>query len=309
MPTLSEGLTVADIDDLKVLDVGSGSFSSLIRKVTSIDSNYPQLVDRWYRFYPGASYTEQLPGIVASTAQSGQWVMFPSPLVISSAAPTGLAQFVDMQWINVSNGDRFYSSPNLVWILESGGGSSATTTITSGFTQPAVNSTVTINVGDSASFPLGSWVYIDGGGVYQVTSVVGPTQLEINNEGVTGNAAPSTTIASGALVSFSGSPGTPVNTNVTSLGTVTTGTHDFDWEAAGSTVTVDGAVTFQNLSIGAGKRSHEVLLAWTSGTITFFPVTWVDGVAPSVTGKTYKLSFFTYDGGTTVYGDFAQLGA
>lgn len=82
-------------------------------------------------------------------------------------------------------------------------GSNAYTTLTAGFTQPAVLDIV------SASVVLGSWatvgqvVYVETGGYYAVDSKTATT-IVLQNLGYTGNAAPAALIANGQGVSPGG---------------------------------------------------------------------------------------------------------
>ena len=78
------------------------------------------------------------------------------------------------------------------------------TLTTANFNQPAVDSSVTLSVRNSRMFPIGTNVAVDGGGVYLVAAQPSATQLQITNKGAIGNAAPTTVIASGAVVAASG---------------------------------------------------------------------------------------------------------
>jgi hypothetical protein len=202
MPSFSQAIAVADITDLKALAASNGD----IRKVTQLDATYAY-PDSYYIFRLGVSYTERLPGIVEDDAATGFWVMFPQPLALSSGDPTGSADLPGILWVNTTTGDRFISNPDLSWSAVAGGGGATSTTTTTSYTQPAVDSNVTVNVGDSSIFAVGQYVFVETGGNYKVISKPGATQLEIQNTGDTGNAVPSTSISSGSLVVPSGAFG------------------------------------------------------------------------------------------------------
>lgn len=198
-------IEVADITALKAFAASDGD----IKKVTEIDATYPYPAS-YYCFQLGATYTENAPGIVADDLATGFWVMIGQPLVLNSGDPSGDADFPGILWVNTTSNARYISnaaSPSQWDTIGSGSAGSATTTTTTGYTQPAVNSNVTINVGDSSIFAVGQFVFVETGGNYEVISKPGPTQLEIENTGATGNAAPATTISTGSLVAPSGPPG------------------------------------------------------------------------------------------------------
>lgn len=72
----------------------------------------------------------------------------------------------------------------------------AKTTTTSGFTQPNVAATTTVNVVSTAGLKVNYPVYIEGGGHYTVTNIAGLT-ITIRNTGNNGNAAPAASITTG----------------------------------------------------------------------------------------------------------------
>lgn len=90
-------------------------------------------------------------------------------------------------------------------------GNNAYTLLTSYFTQPIIGGLVTIQVSTNNQ-NIGSWgaigqyIYIENGGYYIVSSSTATTMI-IQNTGVSGNAAPGTTIATNSKVSPAGSPG------------------------------------------------------------------------------------------------------
>ena len=207
MASFSSAIAVADITALKAVVASDG----LIRKVTTLDATY-DYPSSFYVFELGATYTERLPGIVQDTAATGYWVMYPSPLVLAAGNPSGSADFPGILWVNTSTNDRYISNPDLSWSAIAGGTSNGTTTTTTGFTQPSVLGNVTVDVVDSSGFSVGAYVYVEDGGTYEIISIPGVTQLELQNTGITGNAVPSTAIAIGRLVSPTGQPGQDAGT-------------------------------------------------------------------------------------------------
>jgi len=151
-----------------------------------------------------------------------------------------------------------------------GAGLNAFTTLSANFTQPAVNSTVTINVGTTAWMASGQGIYVQGGGYYSVSTVVDLIHVTVTNLGTTGNAAPGATIVSGTsiIVSPSGTPGT------SGRDAFTTTTASFVMPTTNGTVTVSvGATAWmaqgQNLYLpSVGYMSVAVINSPTSVVLT-----------------------------------------
>jgi hypothetical protein len=172
------------------------------------------------------------------------------------------------------------SAGGLIGATGSGGaGKNAFTNLAANFTQPAVNSTVSINVGTTAWMAVGQVIFVQGGGYYSVSSITDLTDAVVTNLGYTGNAAPATTVTSGSTVAVT--PGGLAGAAGTSAYTVTTAS--FTQPTTGSTVTVTVGNTSwmaqgQNVFIpGAGYYSvstvtdstHVVLInSGTSGNST-----------------------------------------
>lgn len=76
----------------------------------------------------------------------------------------------------------------------------AATTITAGFTQPAVGATVVAAFASATGYAVGMNVNIVGGGVYTITNIAG-LSITIRNTGAAGNAAPTTAVSTGGAVS------------------------------------------------------------------------------------------------------------
>jgi microcystin-dependent protein len=92
-------------------------------------------------------------------------------------------------------------------------GASGTTvysTFTQPFTVPAVGSSVAVFVQDPSSFAVGQIVYIPGAGYFAVTGVNTSTlSLTLQNQGLTGNAPPGTSIPVGEQITATGPQGPP----------------------------------------------------------------------------------------------------
>jgi HYR domain len=121
---------------------------------------------------------------------------------------------------NLLSGISSNSSLGLVNTIVAGnvGGdcsTSAFTTTSANFTQPAAGSTVSATVGDTTWMSAGQHIYVATGGYYTVSSITDATDVVLTNLGYTGDAAPGATISSGSAVG----PGV-------SLGRVASGGHN-----------------------------------------------------------------------------------
>lgn len=93
----------------------------------------------------------------------------------------------------------------------------AYTTISAGFTQPAVNSTVNVQVVVSSWAAVGQVVFIATGGYYSVFSIPDGTHITVTNLGYPGNAAPAANVTSPQAVSPGGLQGATGATGVSTL--------------------------------------------------------------------------------------------
>jgi hypothetical protein len=143
-----------------------------------------------------------------------------------------------------------------------GAGLNAFTTLSANFIQPAVNATVSANVGTTAWIATGQGVYVQGGGYYQVASVPDLTHVNLTNLGTAGNAAPGATVTSGTNVTVtpSGTPGT------SGVNAFTTTTAAFTQPAVSSTV----SVTFGNT---AWMAQNQYVFVSGGGTYTVASIT------------------------------------
>jgi microcystin-dependent protein len=76
------------------------------------------------------------------------------------------------------------------------------TTLTAGFTQPAVGATVSIAVVSTAGFIANQPINIAVGGAYTIASVTDASHLVVTNTGAIGNAAPTVNVPTGGVVTF-----------------------------------------------------------------------------------------------------------
>lgn len=81
------------------------------------------------------------------------------------------------------------------------------TQLTAGFSQPAVDANVTIEVVSTTFMVAGQEIFIGSGGYYEVQSITDATDAIVQNRGYDANAAPGTPIASGQGVSPAGEKG------------------------------------------------------------------------------------------------------
>jgi len=95
-------------------------------------------------------------------------------------------------------------------------GVNAYTTTASSYTQPAANSTVTVQVGTTSWMVAGENLFVGGGGgTYSIASIVDGTHVSLTNLGYAGNASPTTVISGSATVSPTGLKGDTGTTGAT----------------------------------------------------------------------------------------------
>lgn len=86
-------------------------------------------------------------------------------------------------------------------------GVNAFTVLTAQFVQPAADANVTVDVEDSTWMGVGQYLFCVTGGYYQVVTKPTSTSVQLKNLGYTGNAAPTTVIASASQISPGGIKG------------------------------------------------------------------------------------------------------
>jgi hypothetical protein len=146
-----------------------------------------------------------------------------------------------------------------------GPGLNAFTTLSASFTQPAVNATVTVNIGTTAWMAPGQGIFIASGGYYTVSSIADLSHAVVTNVGGSVNAAPGSTVTGSGtqIVSPAGIPGS------TGVNAYTVTTANFTTPAAGSSATINVGNTLwcsngQNLFVaGAGYYQIASILSGT----------------------------------------------
>jgi hypothetical protein len=157
--------------------------------------------------------------------------------------------------------------------LAPAGGVDAFTVPTANFTQPAVNSTVTVSVTNTSWMSTGQYLYITGGGYYTVSSITNALNVVVTNIGSTGNASPSSTItAGGAIVTPAGSIGPTGATGSTGPtgptgpgGTFTPG-GDLSGTSTNQTV-----IKIQGRSVSSAAPSDGYVLTWVAANSDWEP--------------------------------------
>lgn len=93
-------------------------------------------------------------------------------------------------------------------------GVSAFTTVGANFIVPAVNANVTITVGNSTWMAVGEPILIEGPANFRVVSIPGPSSVELEFLGLSGDVSPGATINSGDMVTPTGEVGPAISTPV-----------------------------------------------------------------------------------------------
>jgi hypothetical protein len=120
-----------------------------------------------------------------------------------------------------------------------GAGLNAFTTLSANFIQPAINATVTVNVGSTTWMATGQGIFIQGGGYYTISSIADATHAVVTNFGGSANPAAGSTITGSGTqnVTPAGTPG------VAGSSSYTTTTASFVMPGVASSVTVTLAST------------------------------------------------------------------
>ena len=111
-------------------------------------------------------------------------------LFMPNVVPTGAYQAK-----SINNGDINDGAIDGRTMLQS-----IVTTLTAGFTQPAVAATVQVAVTSTAGFLANQPIVITGGGAYTISSITDVTDMVVTNSGGSYNAAPAATVPSGGNV-------------------------------------------------------------------------------------------------------------
>src|SRR5215472_8974160 len=203
-------------------------------------------------------------------------------------------------------------------------GPASTAVTTAQFTQPAVNSSVTVAVNQTQWCPAGSVVFIVGGGYYEVSTVPDSTHLVLNNPGWTDAASPGSVIPSGALVTAggvegatgndgqpgpvgpqgpSGTPGaraysiTSAGFSVPAPGSIVSITVDSTaWMTVGANIYITGAGYYQIASVGGANLITAKNLGYqgnasTNTTIPSGSYVYASGAPQALNREYYKTDF------------------
>jgi hypothetical protein len=151
-----------------------------------------------------------------------------------------------------------------------GAGLNAFTTLSANFTQPAVNATVTVNVGSTTWMATGQGIFIQGGGYYTISSIADATHAVVTNLGGSANPAAGSTITGSGTqnVTPAGTPGVAGSSSYTTTSasfvmpgvasSVTVTLASTSWMAQAQNVYVVGAGYFDISSIT--DATHAVLI-------------------------------------------------
>ncbi len=165
----------------------------------------------------------------------------------------------------------------------------AFTTTTASFVMPAVNSSVTIDVGNSQWTVAGAYIVVASAGIFSVSSVPNTTSILAVNTGATGNAIPTTVINSNNGVVPSGPQGP---TGATGLGTFN----------SISITTQKGDLIVDN-GAGSGSASDVRLGVGTNGQVLVANSTQASGLAyttitPNTAATSGDIAVFSGTSGT-----------
>ncbi|MEO0490217.1 MAG: hypothetical protein AAFZ49_11750, partial [Cyanobacteria bacterium J06659_2] len=108
---------------------------------------------------------------------------------------------------NTSDGINIAEASISYGDLVAAAGNVGFTTTAADFTQPAVNSSVSVTVASADWISANQPLFVVGGGLYRASAPTSSTTVTLTNLGGPQNAAPSSTISSGAKVSPSGEAG------------------------------------------------------------------------------------------------------
>ena len=183
-----------------------------------------------------------------------------SPLGLNSIAYLEASQFDSKTWAGQLKQDFTLLATAV------SGSTSATAATTASFVQPASGANVSVSMSATSWFSTGAYLFINGGGYYQVASVTDSTHAVLTNLGYSGNASAATTVASPSLVAASGPQGlsaqniyikTVISSNVASLGSSPTANDGYTF--------VNGdVIALSNQTTGSNNR----LYTYGSGTLT-----------------------------------------
>lgn len=139
------------------------------------------------------------------------------------------------------------------------------TTITTAYTQPSVNSTVTVEVGSTSQVTSGQVMFVDNGGYYIASTIVDPTHLTILNLGTPDNTAPTTNVPVGSQVA-SVAPNDVTGT----LPAANQAAQTVQGDLSGTTDSVT-VIAIQGCSVDTTTPSDGDVLIWDAGAGKYVP--------------------------------------
>ena len=233
-------ILVHDDNGLAALPVGVDSFMLIS------DSNATEGI-AWVPAEIGFAVVNSLFNIPAFQAEvsilvsTTRWMNIGQHIYIEDAGEyliTAIASLTQITVRNISPLNPTTGQVNIAKKITASGargtdGINGFTSTTSGFTVPAVNTNVTIDVESNAFVNLTQVIFIATAGFYAVASLPNSTSIEITNLGWQGNAVPTTVIATAQLVTSSGPKGAD------GISSFTLTTANFTVPATGSNVLVN----------------------------------------------------------------------
>jgi microcystin-dependent protein len=188
----------ATIDLSLLANVANGLLIAIAFPAGSLNASTKSVYLSRLKFQIGEVATEfvddpslfvQTPSVDSTMLQDG--CIARSTLFLPNVVPTG-----SYQAKSIYNGDISDGAINSRTLVPS-----ANTTLSAGFTQPAVSSTVSIAVVSTAGFLATQPIAVVGGGYYIISSVTDATHMVVTNAGLSGNVSPGTTVPTGGSVS------------------------------------------------------------------------------------------------------------
>lgn len=298
----------------KYVDGAAGAWTTLPSGGHTIQDESTPLTSRANLNFTGAG--------VAATDDSGNNqtdVTIPGKHIVQDEGSSQTARTnLDFQGTGVTVTDNSGSDKTIVTIPSGGtpgaDGIDAFSTTNGSFTQPAVNSTVSVNLDTTDTATPTAWmgadqyVYVVGGGYYQVDSITDGDTVVLENLGYTGNAAPAATVSSAAKVSPGGIRG--------ATGATGGGATDLDslTDVVISSPSDDqylrhNGTNWVNETVSGGSGYRTLLTVASDVTITGTSFADVTGLTFSVTsGTNYRFqAVIPYDASATTVGASAAV--
>ena len=167
--------------------IPSGALSATTKMVSFSRIKF-QIGELATEFVDDVGLFVQTPSVDSTMLQDG-CIARPS-LFLPNVVPTGAYQPK-----SINNGDINDGAIDGRTLVQS-----VTTTLTAGFTQPAVAATVPIVVTSTTGFRANEPIVIAGGGAYTISSITDATDMVVINSGGTGNTAPAAPVPTGGNV-------------------------------------------------------------------------------------------------------------